>query len=298
MKKKPVTLIVGGVLLLIFILLLFVFQVRQTEIAVVTTFGKPTGEGLGAGAHFRWPWPIQKVYKFDQRIHSLESQFEQVLTSDGYNLLIKVYSGWKISDPKLFFPAFGDSVHDAEEGLKGLVRNAYSSVVGKHPFSHFISTDRSELKFAEIEQQILKEVTQAAEQNQYGIEVEFLGVQKLGLPESVTALVFERMRSERQILVSQIESEGLRQASEIRSAANLESAKLLADADAEATRIRGQGAKESLKYFEVFEQNPELAKALLQLDTIEAFLKENSTLIFDQDTSPFHLLKSRSSTKD
>ena len=233
---------------------------------------------------------MQKVYKFDQRIHSLESQFEQVLTSDGYSLLIMVYAGWKISDPKRFFPAFGDSVHEAEESLEGLVRNSYASVVGKHPFSHFISTDRDELKFAEIEQEILEEVIRGVESNEYGIDVEFLGVQKLGLPESVTSLVFERMRSERQVLVSEIQSEGRRQASEIRSAANLASARLLADADAEATRIQGQGAKEALKYFEVFEKNPQFAKMLLRLQSLEAFLRENSTLIFDPGTSPFDLL--------
>ena len=44
-----------------------------------------------------------------------------------------------------------------------------------------------------------------------------------GDTESVTKLVFERMQTERQVLVSQIESDGQRQASEIRLAADLES---------------------------------------------------------------------------
>ena len=42
MKRKYTTLAIGVLLLLIFALLLFCFQVRQTDIALVTLFGKPT----------------------------------------------------------------------------------------------------------------------------------------------------------------------------------------------------------------------------------------------------------------
>ncbi len=44
--------------------------------------------------------------------------------------------------------------------------------------------------------------------NSYGIDIAFLGIKKLGLPESVTSEVFQRMTAERQVLVSTIESEG------------------------------------------------------------------------------------------
>ena len=292
MKNNPLTFLIGAVLIIIFVLLLFVFQVRKSEVAVVTTFGKPTRDIVEPGAYWKWPWPIQKVHSFDQRVHNFEGKFEQVLTPDGYNLLIMVYVGWKISEPKLFFPRFNGSPARAEESLEGLVRNAYSGVVGKHPFSHFISTDPKELKFVEIEQEMLKKVQQDARVNNYGLEIKFLGIKKLGLPESVTQLVFERMQSERQVQVSKIQFEGEREASDIRSSADLQSAKLLADADAEATTIRGMGEREAAKSFEVFEQNPELANFLLKLTGLEAFLKERTTLILDQGTPPLDLLKS------
>ena len=125
------TLVVGAVLLVIFVLLLFTFQVRQTEVAVVTTFGKATRDIVDPGFKWKWPWPIQQVHRFDQRIRSFESKFEQVLTADGYNLLIMVYIGWNISEPTTYFPRFGDAPARAEESLAGLVRNAYSGVVGE-----------------------------------------------------------------------------------------------------------------------------------------------------------------------
>ena len=239
----------------------------------------------------RWPYPFQKVHKFDKRIHNFESKFEQVLTPDGYSLLIMVYAGWNISQPDLFFPRFNGSIKQAEENLEGLVRNAYSGVVGKHPFSHFISTDEKELKFVQIEQEMLQRIKADAESSGYGISVDFLGIKKLGLPESVTELVFERMQSERKLQENDIKFEGQRLADNIRSHANLESAKVLADADAEATQLRGLGELKAAESYEVYRKNPELANLLLKLNAIELFLKDRTTLILDEGTSPLDLLK-------
>jgi len=288
--KNPLTLAIGLIVVAIFVLLLFAFQVRTTEVAVVTTFGKPTRPITEPGPYFKWPWPVQKVHKFDKRIHNFESKFEQVLTSDGYNLLITVYAGWKIDDPQLFFPRFSGSTTRAEESLEGLVRNAYSGVVGKHPFSEFISTDEKQLKFVEIEQEMLRRIQADVRTNNYGLEVRFLGIKKLGLPESVTELVFERMKSERALQEGKIRDEGTRESEEIRSRANLQSATTLADADAEATRIRGLGQSEAAKSLKTFEQDPAFATFLQSLDGLEQFLKEKTTLLLDPSTSPLNLL--------
>ena len=50
MKKNLLTIVIGAVLVVIFALLLFVFQVRQSEVAVVTTFGKPVQNITEPGA--------------------------------------------------------------------------------------------------------------------------------------------------------------------------------------------------------------------------------------------------------
>ena len=292
MKRNPVTIAVGALLLVIFILLLFLFQVRKTESAVVTTFGR-VSHSADPGAHFRWPWPIQSVHKFDQRIHNFEGKFEQVLTSDGNNLLISVYVGWNISDPTVFLTRFNGDTKKAEASLEGLIRNAYSGVVGRHPFSHFISTDEKELKFVEIEQEMQNRIQTDCRALTNGLNIAFLGIKRLGLPESVTKLVFERMESERAVLVSQIQGDGERQASELKSRADYESAKLLAEADAQATKIQGEGEKIAARSFEVFKQEPDLAIFLLKLKALEQFLQNRTTLILDDSTAPLDLLKSQ-----
>jgi regulator of protease activity HflC (stomatin/prohibitin superfamily) len=40
------------------------------------------------------------------------------------------------------------------------------------------------------------------------VEIKFIEIQKIGLPESVTANVFDRMTAERQYYISQIQSQG------------------------------------------------------------------------------------------
>ena len=290
MKQNPITIAVGALLLLIFVLLLFLFQVRKTELAVVTTFGRVT-RAAGPGPHFRWPWPIQSVHTFDQRIQNFESKFEQVLTSDGNNLLIMVYVGWQITDPAVFLTRFNGDTNKAEESLSGLIRNAYSGVVGKHPFSHFVSTDEKELKFVEIEQEMQTRIQADCRALTNGLNPVFLGIKRLGLPESVTKLVFERMESEREVKVSEIRGDGERQASEIRSKADFESAKLLAEADAQATKIQGEGEKIAAKSFEVFKEQPDLAIFLLKLKALEQFLQSRTTLILDEKSAPLDLLR-------
>jgi membrane protease subunit HflC len=291
MKKNPINMAVGAVLILIFALLLFLFQVRTSEVAVVTTFGRVSTTHTNAGLKFKAPWPIQKVHRLDKRIQNFESKFDEAFTPDGYNLLVAVYAGWRISDPAAFFPKFaGGSVSEAERALQEIIRDAKSAVVGQHPFNHFISVNAQELKFAEIEKEMLERVQSRLQTNNFGIDVAFLGIKKLGLPESVTKEVFERMSAERQVLVSKIESEGNARAANIRAEADRNAAKLVSDAEAEALRIRGEAESKAAESLRTMNQEPELANFLLRLTGLEAFLKEKTTLILDQGTSPLDLL--------
>lgn len=298
MKRNLLTLIIGAVLILVFALLLFTFQVRISEVAVVTTFGNPTRPLDKPGLYFKLPWPIQKVYKFDKRVQTFEDKLSEDLTADGNTLNTMVYVGWSISDPKAFFPKFaGGSVAEAEKTLEGILRSAKSGVVGRHPLSDFVNVDERKLKFDDIEKEIKDLVQSQLQANNYGIQVDLLGIKKLGLPESVTQAVFDQMTQERQRLVSKAQYEGEAEAQTIRSAAERKAAEMLAAAEGEATRIRGQGEAEALASLRTFERNPELANFILGLRALEQSLKERSTLILDQRTPPFNLLQGIATNK-
>ncbi len=290
MKRNYLSVAVGVILLLIFAALLVSYQVRQTEVAVVTTFGEASSQAIKAGLHFKLPWPIQKVVKFDSRVQNFEEKFEETPTRDGKNLLIMVYAGWKIVDPGAFlksFPSGGAAA--AESTLESWVRSSKNAVVGQHPFSDFVSTDPEKLKFTQIESEILAKVKVEA-LGKAGIEVAFLGIKRLGLPESASQRVFDRMREERMRLVTQYEGEGEAQAKSIRTTADRDREEIISKAEKEAIRIRGEGDAEAAKSLAVFEKEPELAVFLFRLEALEKVTKDRTTLIFDERTPPFDLL--------
>lgn len=297
MKRNPLTLTIGVLLILIVALLLFVFQVRQSEVVVVTTFGKPTRDIHDPGAYLKWPWPIQSVHRLDQRVQNFEDKFTEGLTADNFNLLTSVYVGWKITEPQVFFPKFAGSatpMAEAEKVLERLLGNAKSAVIGKHPLSDFLAAGETGGQFAKIESEILAAIQSQVRANNYGLEISYLGIKKLGLPESVTQSVFERMTSERQVLISAAQYKGEAEAQIIRSEADRKAAEVLAAAEGQATQIRGKGEAEAAKWLSVFQQNPELANFIFRLNSLEASLKDRTTLIFDQNTPPFDLFRGAS----
>ncbi len=292
MKKHRLALTIAALLVIIFGCWLFVGQVRKSTVVVITTFGKPTRTIEEPGWYMRLPPPVQRAYTFDQRIQNFEDKLDEELTSDHYSLLVMVYVGWQIDDAKAFFPKFADgSIPAAESAMEGLVRTAKRQVVGQHPLSDFVSTDTKQLKFEAIENEILAIIQKQVNDKGYGISMKYLGIKKLELPESVTQEVFKRMTSDRQRLISGIQSAGEAEAAKIKSAADSQSASMLADADAEATRIKGEAQREALKSFAIFQQNPELANFLLNLNAMEASLKDRATLIFDNHTQPYNLFQ-------
>ena len=132
MKKNALTLIVAAVLLVIFALLLFTFQVRQSEEVVVSTFLKPTDTITNAGLYVKWPWPIQSINRFDQRVQTFEDKFSETYLADNSILLASVYVGWRISDAKAFFPKFrGGSALDAQAKLETMLRSAKQESMGQ-----------------------------------------------------------------------------------------------------------------------------------------------------------------------
>jgi modulator of FtsH protease HflC len=292
MKRKPLTLAVAFVLLVIFVLMLFVYQVRLSQVAVVTLFGKVVHVKTDPGPGLRLPYPIEQVYTLDQRIQNFQDNFEQIKLHDQNIIFVSLYMGYRISQPDVFFQNFlNGSISEAEGKLNDLVRSAKSEVVGRHDFSDFVSTDPRQMKFTAIEGEILAEVQKRLNDKHYGVEIQFLQIQKIGLPESVTQNVFDRMTAERQTYISKIQSEGELEATKIKSAADSTAAKLLYDADAQAFTIRGEGEAQMMKSLEVLQKNPDLATFNMQIAAMEEFLKKKTTLVLDLSTTPLQWLR-------
>lgn len=289
--------LVGGV----FIAAMLVFQVRQTDLALVLTFNKPdtvTVAGVEKarvfqpGLHFKWPYPIQSVWTHDNRTQCYElkkGQYEQVQTSDDYQVIVSTYVLWRVGDPGRFLRAVGKTA-EAESKLDILVRNARNGVLGRHALGDLINVDPAKVKIPQIEGEILSDLRGVA-LNEFGIEALFVGFRHIGFPEEVTTKVFDRMIAERNRTAENYRAAGRRDAQKIRAAADLEASNLLAGADAEAKGIRADGDRAAAGYYSVFSQEPELAAFLRKLEALRQVVTDKTTLVLDTATPPYDLLR-------
>jgi len=294
MKRNPFSLFIGVLILVIFGFLLFTFQVRQSEVAVVTTFGNPARLITEPGINWKWPRPIQRVYKFDQRTQNFEDRVTEGQTREGFNVLTSVYIGWRITNATAFLPKFAGSanpINEAERKLDERLGNIKMAVVGRHSLSDFISVNDNGTNLPKIEAEILQAIQSEVSSNNWGLEVSFLGLKRLQLPESVAKTVLERMQAERKVLAGKSEGEGEKEASIIRSDAERRAADMLAQAESDAIEIRAKGEAQAAEPLTSFKKNPELANFIFTLNALENSLKDHSILIFDQHTPPFDILR-------
>jgi membrane protease subunit HflC len=265
------------------------FQVTETESALVTRFGKAQRPYTEPGLYFQWPPPVERHYKFDSRLRILEADLGETPTRGAVPIIVKSYIAWRIADPLKFFNAVG-SITDAEDKLLSQISDVQNKVIGRHYFSEFVNSDPSQIKFAEIEGEMLKELRNAVA-GVYGIEVGTLGIKQLQVSKDVSKDVFERMRAERNRQTAATITEGDAQAQRIKSDADKKKKVLLAAAEARAKAIRAQGDAEAAKYYELLEEDPEFAMFLQNLEALKKIVEERTTLVISGDTAPFNLLR-------
>jgi membrane protease subunit HflC len=201
-----------------------------------------------------------------------------------------VFVGWRIADAELFLKRFNGDLFRAETSLENVVRDAKNSVIGRHDFSELIAPDPKQVKFEEIENEMKLAMADTTLKT-YGIAIEIVGIKQLGLPESQTAKVFERMKAERERLSKKFVAEGTAEAMRIRSEAELQRDTTLAEARRKALVLRGEAEAKATEFYKVLNQDESLARFLISLNSLEASLKDRTTLILDEKTAPLNLLR-------
>ncbi len=266
------------------------FQVRETESALVMTFQKPPEAPITKpGWYFKWPPPIQWVYKFDTRLRVLEAEVGEPTTSGAVPIIVNTYIVWRIADPLQFYKAV-ETVQRAESKLLSQINDTQNRVIGRYSFGQFVNSDPEKIKFDQIQAEMLADLKDPVMRN-YGIEVAALGIKQLKINKDNTEKVFERMKSERNRKTETTIREGQTEAAKIIKDAELKRAELLAAAEARAKAIRGQGDAEAAKYYEMLKEDPEFAMFLRNIEAVKATLADNTTLVIKADTEPFDILR-------
>jgi membrane protease subunit HflC len=282
-QKSPIAVAVVLVLLLIGISQTF-YTVDETEKGVVLQLGKPVGDTVGPGLHFKLPF-VQDVVTFDSRILEYDAEPAEVITKDKKTLVVDNYARWRIEDPLLFYRT-ARTVEGGTSRLDDIVYSELRVALGRYTLSEIVSTKR-----AEIMDQVLK--TTRRDLQSYGIRVWDVRVKRTDLPEENQNAIFARMESEREREAKQYRSEGEEEAAKIRAEADKDRSIMLAEAERKAQVMRGEGDAMATKtYGKAFGQDPEFYAFTRSLEAYRSGFGQNSDLVLSPDSSFFKYLMS------
>lgn len=294
MKNKLIFLVALAVATVLLVYMVM-FQVRYDQVAVRTTWDKavapvrneqgqiinPGSLILDPGYGFKWPTPIQKVRVYSKRIQLLEDQQKEILTADGYSVIVKFYLAWRIDDPYAFFLRL-ETESEAEKQLVKML-SELETVISNYRFDQLVNTDPSKVMLDEIEQKGLEQLR--AKLNAitpgYGIKLEQVGIRRIILPEDTTQKVFERMAKTRELLAEKARAEGDAEANNIKARAEAAKRRILAFAERRAQAIRDEGNLEAKQYFSAFREDPDFAIFQRQIEALQKMLAKNTTFILD-----------------
>lgn len=278
MNKSP--LIIGGVLFVLAIAVMSAFVVDQRQRAILFKFGEIERTDYTPGLHFKVPWYDVKL--FDARVLTIHIERERFLTSEQKNVIVDAFVKWRIGDVAKYYTANIGDERRAGDRLSEIVKDGLRSEFGRRTVQQVVSGERGE---------IMDKMTDIAGEAAapLGIEIIDVRVSRIDLPPEVSNSVFDRMRTERARVASEFRSRGNAEAIRIRANADKQKTILLAEAQRDAERIRGEGdAKAAETYAEVFGRDSEFYAFYRSLNAYKnTFSSSNDLLVIQPDSEFF-----------
>ena len=312
--KFPLVLAVAAVLATCLVFVDETEYVIVERLGVITAVYDLAGADGDRGLHFKLPWPIESLRRFDRRLQLFDPPAREMFTSDKKNITVDPYLCWRIAGPDpttnvaladrpvvRFFRGLG-SISTTEARLDTRVRSVLSSMLGNVELSDLLHVSGSESgpvgasPLAELTARVLAEVRQRPDETQslkerLGVEVVDVGLQRVNLPEANLFAVYERMRKEREKIAQRYRSAGEAEKLVIESQARRQSEEILAKAGAEAEKIRGEGEAEAIGIRNrAYAQDPEFYRLTRTLEGYRKILNKKTTLVLSASSSLLRLL--------
>ena len=286
------------------------FTVDRTEYVYLTQFGRhiTTYDGADdaqAGLHFRLPWPIQTVRRFDRRLQYFDLPGTELLTRDAKRntidktLTIDAYVCWRIADAgavDVFIRSMG-GMDGARSTLGQRLNSELGAAVGKMELDELVSTEpgRVDDKRKELRNRLLEGGGQPLRKTaleKWGVEIVDVRLRRTNHPPAVRQAIFDRIISEREKKSADYRSEGERLAADIKSASDRKVSELRSVAEADAVRLRGQADAEADRIrADAARQDPQFYTFLKKLEDYQRILGDNkSTLLLSTHREMFDTL--------
>ncbi|HEV8579424.1 MAG TPA: protease modulator HflC [Thermoanaerobaculia bacterium] len=282
MNRIRRALILAGTAMAAALLLTAFYTVGETEMAIVTRFGRPLPHVARPGLHVKLPWPVDSVVRLDARLLIFDGEPTEMLTADKKNVLIDSFVCWRIADPLLFAQTVKTRA-EAEARLLDLSSSEMGAAVGREPMESFLRAG-GPVKLRAVSRRVGAAVGALA-RHSFGIAVLDLQISGFNLPPQNRASVIERMRAERARIATGYRSEGEEAALKIQAEAAAEREKILSEARAQAEAVRGQGEAEALRTFaDAYSKDPDFYRFLRSLESYETILDDKTTIFLQSDS--------------
>lgn len=237
MNRLAIAATAVGVIVLV-VLFGSVYTVRQTQNALITQFGKPVQVVTKPGLHFKAPF-VQSVTLFDNRLQMDVFPAEETILGDQKRLIVDGFAEYRIVNPLAYYQTVGPYPHAILQRLDAVVSASMRNVLASVNLVSVLTSSKTHLLA-----QVLTQVRNAMKQ--FGVQVVDVRISRSSLPTQNTEAVLKRMRAERERVAAQLRAEGAESALKITAAADRTRTVLLADANAQADALRGEGEARSI----------------------------------------------------
>ena len=276
-------LIVAMAVFAAFLAALSMFTVDQRQRAVLLRLGHLVPKDFTPGLHLKIPI-VDKVYKFDGRILTLDTEPENYLTREKKNLLVDAFVMWRIADVAKYYTSTGGNEEAVRLRLSPIIQGGLRGEFGKRTVQEVVSGERV---------QIMKVLSLDADRQAegFGIQVADVRMKRIDLPPEVSQSVYRRMEAERTRSAKELRSRGAEAAERIRADADRQRTVILAEAYRDAEGLRGEGdAKAADVYAKAYGQDAEFYSFYRSLNAYRAALGEGSILVLDPRSDFFKYL--------
>ncbi|KGI77352.1 protease modulator HflC [Oleiagrimonas soli] len=256
------------------------FVVREGQSAIVLQFGRIERTNDQPGLHFKWPF-LQQVMRFDARIQTLDAQPERYFTLEKKSVKVDFYVKWRIAKNSTYYQATAGDITQARQRLAPIVKDALRFEVNARPLDELISGGRKDIT------KRVRQLADASTRKSLGIEVVDVRIKQIDLPSEVSDSVYKRMRAERTKLANELRSTGKEAGEKIRANADRQRQVLIADANRDAAKVRGEGdATAAQIYAKTYSQDPQFYNFYRSLQAYRhAFANGKGVLVLKSDSA-------------
>jgi membrane protease subunit HflC len=259
-----------------------IFIVNERELAIKFRLGEIVRSDYEPGLHFKAPWPINNVRKFDSRVLTLDTRPERFLTGEKKNVNVDFFVKWRIVKPEIFYTSFMGDERQAGNRLLQIINNGLQLEFENRTIRQVVSDDRVVM---------MDSLTKKGndEVRQFGIEIVDVRIKQIELPVDVRNSVFERMRAERERIAKELRAQGQEAGKGIRAIAERERTVILAEAQRDAETTRGEGDARATEIFaNAFGKDTEFYEFYRSMNAYrEALDGQSDIMVLDPDMEFF-----------